>query len=124
MLNFYIGESGHGKSYAMAEEISRLVNSGEKVLVIVPDQYSFEFDKKLYNAIGPQGYNSITVLSFQRLANDIMIKYGGKSGEYIDETAKTAFAYLAVENARKKKAFAFLENSFLLPLLLVICFKQ
>jgi ATP-dependent helicase/nuclease subunit B len=115
MLNFYIGESGHGKSYAMAEEISRLAESGEKILVIVPDQYSFEFDKKLYNAIGPQKYNSITVLSFQRLAEDIMIKYGGKSGEYINETAKTAFAYLAVENSRKKESLCFFEKQLSSP---------
>ena len=47
MLNLILGGAGCGKSYEMMNRIETAVKSGKDVLVIIPDQFSFEFDRTL-----------------------------------------------------------------------------
>ena len=39
----------------------------KKVLVVVPDQFSFEYDKMLYNRLGAQLFNGIKTTGFNLL---------------------------------------------------------
>ena len=47
MLNFILGGAGCGKSYLMMQKINQFINNGNEVIFIVPEQFSFETDKKL-----------------------------------------------------------------------------
>ena len=107
MLNFNLGGTGTGKSYEMLKKISQSVDLGKKICILVPDQYSFEFDKKLYNSMGAKRYNNVTVLSFARLAQDIFIKYGGKSGEYANDLTKLSIMYMAINSIQKNDKLKF-----------------
>ncbi len=107
MLYFNLGAAGTGKSTAMIKKITSYVDAGKKTCIIVPDQYSFEFDKKLYNSMGAKRYNEVTVLSFARLAQDIFIKYGGKSGEYASDLAKLSLMYMTVNSVQKNDKLKF-----------------
>ncbi|MEG2851571.1 MAG: GTP-binding protein, partial [Hydrogenoanaerobacterium sp.] len=64
MLQFITGTTGTGKTTLLRRLVCEAVNDGKKAIVIVPEQYSFETEKSLYNAIGAQKAIAVEVLSF------------------------------------------------------------
>ena len=52
MLRFVTGGAGFGKSTYLIDRAAELADKGKKVVFIVPEQFSFESDKKLYKALG------------------------------------------------------------------------
>ena len=107
MLRFILGEAGSGKSSAIIERIKTHAESGRRIFVIVPEQFSFEYERKMYQKLGSSVSNSINVLSFTRLARLIFDTFGSRSGEYADDSTKAALMYLALKEIRKNKSFMF-----------------
>lgn len=107
MIHYIIGGSGTGKSTRILNLISQKIDTGISPVIIIPDQFSFEFDKKLYKNLGLNKYNKTDALSFSRLAEFIFLKYGGKSGEYADDLTKTAVMYQAVRDVCKNKSLKY-----------------
>lgn len=107
MVEFLLGGSGTGKSTELISKIKEASEKGRKCLVIIPDQFSFEYDKKLYNALGAEMYNNLTVLSFGRLSSDIFMHFGGRRGSYASECTKLALTYIAINNIRESKGFLY-----------------
>lgn len=107
MVRFLIGGSGTGKSTELIKRIKLSAEKGKKCLVIIPDQFSFEYDKRLYNALGAKSYNDLTVLSFGRLSSDIFMRFGGRKGSYASECVKLALTYTAIKNTDKKEGFMY-----------------
>ena len=64
MLNIISGGAGTGKTFEMMNRIEAAVKNNKDVLVIIPDQFSFEFDKDLYERLGAVLFNRVNVLSF------------------------------------------------------------
>lgn len=90
MLHFIIGRAGCGKSHMLMEIIKEKEAAGEIVLAVVPEQFSYEFDRKLYDRLGAQSFNAIETHSFTSLARDIFRRLGGgESGSYMDEFTQT-----------------------------------
>ncbi|MDE6019967.1 MAG: exodeoxyribonuclease V subunit gamma, partial [Ruminococcus sp.] len=86
MLHFIIGGAGCGKSFKVMEFIKSSISNGDDVMAIIPEQFSYEFDKKLYGYLGVQMFNAIETHSFTSLARDIFRRFGnGKDGSYMDE---------------------------------------
>ena len=104
MINYIIGGAGTGKSTEIIRLTEKKIDEGISPIIIIPDQFSFEFDKKLYTNLGLKRYNQTDALSFSRLAEFIFLEYGGKSGEYADELAKTAIMYQAIREVCKNKS--------------------
>ena len=96
MLNLILGGAGCGKSYEMTNRIETAVLNGKDVLVIIPDQFSFEFDRTLYERLGAELFNRINVLSFARTAREIFIRHGGLKGRYADDTVKKVMMTLCM----------------------------
>ena len=70
MVNFVLGKAGSGKSTKLNEIILGKVKSGdEKIIVIVPEQMSFEKEKSMLEFLGNKDFKKIRVLSFSRLAD-------------------------------------------------------
>lgn len=103
MIEFIIGASGSGKSTLMIEKIGRASDSGRDICVIVPEQFSYEFDKKLYKAVGAKRFNGIMSQSFSGIARHLFQTYGDsrRTGEYADETARMILVYQALRNVLK-----------------------
>lgn len=110
MLNYILGGSGHGKSTELINKIIEEYGSGKRIYVIVPEQFSFEFDKKLYNTVGVEKYNEINCLTFTTLSKEIFLANGNKSGEYADEMTKTVLMYEAIKEVRDNKWLDFYEK--------------
>ncbi|MBP3379655.1 MAG: exodeoxyribonuclease V subunit gamma [Ruminococcus sp.] len=101
MVEFIIGSSGTGKTTEMIERIKSFSEQGKEQIVLVPEQYSTEFDKKLYFSIGAKAFNRLLSLSFSSLARQLFQIYGEpeRKGEYADEMARLIVIYQAVEAA-------------------------
>ena len=73
-LKIYYGNTGTGKSYGIMQQIKEKTLAGEKCLAIVPGQFTFEYEKHLYDYLGARLYNSgsVEVLSLERVKGRIL----------------------------------------------------
>ncbi|MCL2069192.1 MAG: helicase, partial [Oscillospiraceae bacterium] len=88
MLRFILGRAGTGKTTELTEHIRARVQAGGSVILLVPEQYSFESERRLYRLLGPRGNLSVQVLSFTRLCDNIFRRFGGLAGMPVTKPAK------------------------------------
>lgn len=103
MIKFIIGASGSGKSTELISEIDKQANKNREVCILVPEQFSAEFDKKLYSKIGAVKFNKLFSLSFTGLSRQLFQLYGDKrkSGVYADELVRMILVYQAILSVQK-----------------------
>lgn len=111
MLRIFTGENRDAKLSALTEHIKSDIQSGTEVIALVPDQYSFAFDKKLYQSLGAKDFNKITVISFKRLATRLVTEYGSDRGVLSDTNRRLALIYIAIGNVKKSKELRVLSHS-------------
>ena len=97
MLKLLYGASGTGKTTAVYKEIEQLIENGtSKVMVVVPEQFSFETERKLLSFLGERAFSHLEVYSFTRLCHRAFELYGGAGRNYADTTAKILLMDLAL----------------------------
>lgn len=118
MLRLITGGNRSDRENVFIDSVKQSVVGGKDVLVIIPDQFSFEYDKKLYDALGAKSFNKIQTAGFNRLAELIAKKYGGDSRNNADNNAVIITMYKAICRLKSsddvrfyKKALG--KNSFL-----------
>ena len=101
MVEFITGPSGSGKTTCMFRRIKDNCDHSDKMCIIVPEQYSHDFDKKLYFYIGAENFNELFSLSFTGLSRQLFQLFGDpdRKGEFADEMAKMILVYQAVDSA-------------------------
>lgn len=89
-LQFIFGNSGSGKSYTLYQNIIResKENPEQKILVLVPEQFTMQTQKDLVTMHPDGGILNIDVLSFQRLAYRVFEETGTQVGKVLEETGK------------------------------------
>lgn len=110
MLKFILGGAGYGKSALLIDTIAKLAEENKKIIFIVPEQFSFESDKKIYKRLGAENFNKILSLSFTSLAKEIFEKYGGRSGEYAEDIHKFILMNKAIKEISKTKSFTYFDK--------------
>lgn len=115
MVELITGGVHSSREDVFVERICAAAQLNERILVIVPDQFSFEYDKKLYEAMGAQRFNSITTTGFNRLAELICIEYGAASKDQANENARIILMYKAVKSFSKGGNIKFYRNSLNKP---------
>ena len=107
-LTIYYGNTGTGKSYAVMERIKENAQKCERSLVIVPGQFTFEYEKKLYKYLGLSLYNSgyVDVLSLDRVKNKIF-EVVPPEKEAADNTVKLAVLWHAINTVKENEGFAY-----------------
>ncbi|MDO5539664.1 MAG: helicase-exonuclease AddAB subunit AddB [Eubacteriales bacterium] len=90
-LQLILGNSGSGKSYQLYKQIIEAsIQSPEKnFLVIVPEQFTMQTQRKLVAMHPQRGLLNIDILSFQRLAHRIFEEVGADRRTVLEETGKT-----------------------------------
>lgn len=86
MLRFIRGRASSGKTYKTIDLAKAAVNSGEKVIILVPEQFSFECEKKVLAALGDSGAQSVAVLSFSRICDEVDRVTGGVCSKPLKES--------------------------------------
>lgn len=100
MLTMIKGAFNSERDKVFCDAVRDAVSKNKSVLVIMPDQYSFECDKKLYRALGAAAFNSIETAGINRLAELISKKYGCCAYENADENIRLITMFKAVEKFR------------------------
>ena len=80
MLRLILGLNSSQKLKYCAEKMKEDISAGKKVLAVVPDQFSFAYDKSLYKELGARDFNTVTVLSFKRLSEMLISRCGTSDG--------------------------------------------
>ena len=81
MLQFVEGTSGSGKTDTIRHMLMEKAKTGEeKLLLLVPEQNSFENERAMLRLMGPKEAGRITVTSFTRMVDLVMRQTGGLAG--------------------------------------------
>lgn len=95
MLHILTGREGSGKTKAMLSEILDQTNS----IIIVPEQYSYDFELLLCQVGGDTASQKAEVLNFTRLANRVFSQAGGLAVEYLDTCGRVLAMTVALKLA-------------------------
>lgn len=110
MLQIFAGRSGSGKT----EEIFRRIcdDAGKKdIVLIVPEQSSFQSERRILNMLGTKKASLVSVLSFKRLCDKVSEIYGGITAKRIDDGDRAVFMSLAVQQLSDKLTLYGVGNS-------------
>ena len=97
MLNLLLGRSGSGKSHYLRELSGKYIDSGKPVLVLVPEQFSFETGLYFLDRDSRALKENIKVLSFSSMIKYVFSKTGGLSGDFLDEGTSKILMSIAIE---------------------------
>ena len=87
MLKLICGGAGTGKSSLLYKKASEAAQSGKKVILFVPDQFSFEAEKIIYRTVPHEYSRYCRVTMFSREAQKILREHG-QTKEYADDISK------------------------------------
>lgn len=100
MLIFLEGTYFSAKKEFINEKICSLLQNGERVYLIVPEQASFDRDRDFLFTYGEALSNKLTVTSFTHLTRDVLEANGLRVKPEADEAAKNVLMSLAVRDCR------------------------
>ena len=86
-LKFILGNSGSGKTEYMYEQVVKVAEADVKqnYLVVVPEQFTMQTQRKLVDLSTNHAIMNIDVLSFQRLAYRIFDELGKTDIKILEE---------------------------------------
>ena len=105
MLNFIIGRKGSGKTTFAHKLLGSFAKKGEKAVLLVPKQFTFESDKGVLDLLGPRLASEVDVLSFTRLADVVMKSCRGIGKPILKDTASAVMMSLALDGLEEKLSF-------------------
>jgi len=99
MLQFVLGRAGSGKTEYIRSLIKEKLENGEKNLILlVPEQFSFESEKQILESVGSKKMMNLDVLSFTRLADSVIENTPYYSLPRIDDSGRAVLLRLAVDS--------------------------
>ncbi len=100
MIRWILGTAGTGKTTYLLERVKKAAESGQKVLLLVPEQYSFEMEKAVRRAMDAPDALRVEVYSFTRLCDQIFRRLGGGARQTVQEAAHYLVMNLALEQLK------------------------
>ena len=82
MLNLILGRAASGKTTSVLRRIEN--DKNEKIILLVPDQFSFETEKALIK----NNLHRVKVFGFTRLYDTVLNQYGGEAGDKLSDGDK------------------------------------
>lgn len=103
-LRFIYGRAGSGKSNTCILEIKKRIEEGAKnpLILLVPEQFSFQAEKNLIDIISERGMMSAEVLSFTRMAYRVLSSEGGIIHKHINSAGRVVLIYKIMDALREK----------------------
>lgn len=103
MLQLILGTSGSGKTHKIRELLREdVLQKNKKIVLLVPEQNSFENEKAMLNLLGAKDMNKIEILSFTRLADWVFRKVGGLCGQRLDDGGRHAIMNMALSAVKSE----------------------
>ncbi|MHC1683344.1 MAG: helicase-exonuclease AddAB subunit AddB [Clostridiaceae bacterium] len=107
-LNLVLGRSGCGKSHCIYEDIEKSLkkNPDKNIIIIVPEQFTFETEKMVLNTFGEENSFNIKVLNFKRLCYRAFQEVGGSTQLFINNSGRNMIIHkILQENIMDLKSF-------------------
>lgn len=116
-LKIIYGRAGTGKSTFCINQIKNKINKSpdNKLILIVPEQFTFQTENRMLKAIGEKYVLNAEVLSFKRLAHKVFTDCGGATRSIMSDAGKSMLIFKVLEelsddmivfkNASKQKGF-------------------
>ncbi len=95
------GRAGCGKTHRCVEKIKEYIASGEKCIMIIPEQFSYRTEKLLTGALGATSSETAEAVTFTRLAGRILMRQSGASKLPVSAAGKNMLTYRALTSVRK-----------------------
>jgi ATP-dependent helicase/nuclease subunit B len=101
-LRIIYGRAGSGKSTYCLNEIKASLDQSKNTrhIIIVPEQFSLQAEKRLIKALGASGINGAEVLSFGRLSHRVLEEAGGLVRKHINSAGKSILVYTIIERLK------------------------
>lgn len=99
MLKFIFGRPASGKTYNVLKMIKESIACGRRVILIVPEQFSFEAEKEVLHSVGDSATLAVSVMSFTRLFDEVSRNVGGSASEILVDRDKIIFMHRALEES-------------------------
>ncbi len=96
MLQFFYGRAATGKSYTIFQKIKEDVDNGKSVVLLVPEQFTFESERTLLSTFKEGSSTDVSVLSFTRLYDEVSRKTGGRTADTITEFDRVLLVFRAI----------------------------
>lgn len=107
-LRFIYGRAGSGKSNYCLHSIKKRIEEDVKrpLILLVPEQFSFQAEKNLVEALEERTNFKVQVLSFKRMAYKVFNEVGGITAKHMNESGKSMLLYNIIEdNKNSLKVF-------------------
>ena len=88
MLQFILGRAASGKTTAVISMLRELTAPGREAVLIVPEQFSFDTERDILEALGDKTASLVKVMSFTRLCDEIERNTGGGAGAVLSDAHK------------------------------------
>ena len=106
MLNIITGRTGSGKTRYIRNLATGIAkNESGKVIIIVPDQFSFETERGMLELLGNEKINNIEVLSFSRIAERLLRDYRKITKKSADDATRAVLMSMAIESLQDKLVY-------------------
>ncbi|HPZ00995.1 MAG TPA: helicase, partial [Clostridiales bacterium] len=103
MLHLVTGPSGSGKTETVRNKLKTLAETGkEKLLLLVPEQYSFLSERGILETLGEKLGQKVEVLSFKRLSDYVFRELGGMAGQEADDATRIILMMRALSAVQDK----------------------
>lgn len=105
------GRAGSGKSQFCYDEIRARLDegNGKPLILIVPEQYTFQAERSLVKAVDTGGIMKVEVLSFRRMSYRVFNEVGGITYPHIHSAGKCMIIYRILD--RMKDSFKVFSRS-------------
>ena len=107
MLHLVIGGAGCGKSAYLLQQLQKAMEQGQPIRTLVPEQFAFTYDKKLYAVLGAAGFNRCSTGSFRSLTTELLSSVAEAPRDPADEVAKTVVLHQILSHLQKENALRF-----------------
>ena len=101
MLQFILGRAATGRTFTIMDGIKKDVLNNKKVVLIIPEQFSFEWKRAILKTLGDEAATNVDVLSFSRIYDEVNRLAGGNAFSVMNDCDKIITmrsAMKAVEN--------------------------
>ena len=102
MLHRIIGSAGSGKTEYMLEKIKECLKKKQRVILLVPEQMSLDYEALLCDRFGNECNMYCEVLNFERLPNRIAREYGNLALDNIDKGGACALLSVTAEKLKDR----------------------
>ena len=107
MLHMILGGAGSGKSALLTQKIKEAAEAGADVRTMIPEQFAFTYDNRLYDALGPTAFNRILSGSFRNLVSEILGKIAAVPRDAADDVTKTVVLHEVLQKLSQNHALLF-----------------